>query len=65
MWRGVLVKPNGKVMYGVRVANLASKLIAHMIGANLSKSDTDLVLDHIYGTKRRRKRLPLQIVLED
>lgn len=65
MWRGVLVKPNRKVMYGVRVANTASKLIAHMIGASLSKSDTELVLDYIYGTKRRKKRLPPQIVLED
>ena len=61
MWKGVLVKPNGKVMYGVRVANIAAKLIAHLIGAKLSKTDVERILDCIYGTKRRRKSLPVQI----
>ena len=61
MWKGVLVKPNGKVMYGVRVANIAAKLIAHLIGAKLPKTDVERILDCIYGTKRRRKSLPVQI----
>lgn len=65
LWEGVLVKPNGRVMYGVRVANLASKLIAHMIGAELSQSDNILVLNHIYGTKRTKKRLPRPVYLEE
>ena len=66
MWRGVLVKPDGKIMYGVRVANIASKLIAHMIGATLPKGDAERFLDFVYGTKRRSsRRLPPQIVLQD
>ena len=64
-WRGVLVKPNGKVMYGVRVANIASKLIAHRIGATLPQGDAERVLDFVYGTRRSGKRLPRQIVLKD
>ena len=64
LWKGVLVKPNGRVLYGVRVANLASKLIAHMIGAKLSQSDKNSMLDHVYGTKRSKKmQLPPQIHL--
>ena len=65
MWRGVLVKPDGKVMYGVRVANVASKMIAHMIGAALQKGDKERVLDFVYGTRRRGRRLPSQVKLQD
>ena len=65
MWKGMLVKPNGRVMYGVRAANLASKLIAHLIGADLSKTDVERILDFTHGTKRRNKRLSPRIVLQN
>lgn len=65
MWKGVLVKPDGKVMYGVRAANLASKLVSHLIGTDLPQTDIDKILDFVHGAKRHRKRLPPQIVLQN
>ena len=64
MWRGMLVKPNGRIMYGTRVSNLAAKFIAHLIGAKLTKTDIERILTFIYGNKRRNKRLPPQIDLQ-
>ena len=59
MWKGVLVKPNGRMWYGSRVANTASKLIAHLVGVRLSKTVEGQLLDHMHGTKRSpNKKLP-------
>lgn len=63
MWRGVLVKPNGRVMYGSRVANLASKLIAYLVGVELKEVDVDRILTFIHGNRRSNKRLPPRITL--
>ena len=64
MWKGLLVKPNGRLMYGIRAANLASRLVAHLIGAKLTKTDVENILTFIYGNRRGNKRLPPQIVLK-
>lgn len=59
MWRTVLVKPDGRMLYGSRVANIASKLIAHLIGVRLSKNVEERLLTHIYGmTRSRNRKLP-------
>lgn len=59
MWEGLLVRPNGRMMYGSRVATTASKMIAHLVGVRLSKSMEDQLLDYIHGTARPPgKRLP-------
>ena len=58
-WQGILVKPNGRMMYGVRVANTASKMIAHLVGVKLSRSVANNLLDYVHGTKRSsKKKLP-------
>ena len=64
MWKGMLVKPNGRIMYGIRTANLASRLVAHLIGAKLTKTDVESILAFLYGNRRGNKRLPSQIVLK-
>lgn len=59
MWRGVLVKHNGRIVYGSRVATTASWLIAHLVGTPLSKRINESFLDRVYGTARSsRKKLP-------
>ena len=62
LWRGLLVKPNGYMMYGSRVATIAARVIAHMVGTNLPKPMTDKILDSIYGSSRSSSRkLPPRI----
>lgn len=59
-WREILVDPNGKIKFGKSVINNASKIVAHMIGANLDRDEAGDLLESIYGT-RHGKRLPEQI----
>lgn len=62
LWRGLLVKPNGRMMYGSRVATNASRMIAHLVGTSLPKPVADKLLDSIYGTARSpNKKLPPRI----
>ena len=59
IWTDLLVKPNGRMMYGVRVATTASKMIAHLVGVKLSNGEEDKLLEHMYGNSRStRKKLP-------
>ena len=59
MWKDLLVRPNGRMMYGVRVANMASNMIAHLVGVKLSKGEENKLLDHMYGNARSaKKKLP-------
>lgn len=62
LWRGLLVKPNGRMMYGSRVATNASRMIAHLVGTRLTKPVADKLLDSIYGSARSpNRRLPPRI----
>ena len=65
MWTGVLIKHNGRIMAGLRTAKIASKFVAHLLGAELPPNEKDSLLDRIYGTKRIKKRLPNQVNLGD
>ncbi len=58
MWSGVLVKPNGKIMAGRPTVKNATRFIAHLIGANISKDERNDLLEHIYGSVWRRHTLP-------
>ncbi|MYC80123.1 MAG: DGQHR domain-containing protein [Cenarchaeum sp. SB0661_bin_35] len=61
-WRGLLVRPDGRMMYGSRVATNASKVIAHLVGVHLPKTTVDKILDYMYGaTRLTNKRLPSPI----
>lgn len=58
-WRGLLVRPNGRMMYGSRVATAASKMIAHLVGVSLPKNVQEQLLDSIHGAARSpRRKLP-------
>ncbi|MDE0266298.1 MAG: DGQHR domain-containing protein [Thaumarchaeota archaeon] len=64
LWRGLLVKPNGRMMYGSRVATTASRVIAHMVGTDLPKPMTEKILDSIYGGARSLgRKLPPRIAI--
>lgn len=57
MWSGVLVHQNGKIMAGKPTAKNASKFIAHLIGAKLTKDEINGLLEQIHGN-RSNKTLP-------
>lgn len=62
LWRGLLIKPNGRIMYGSRVATNASRMIAHMVGTDLTKPVAEKLLDSIYGSARSpNRKLPPRI----
>ena len=62
MWKGLLVKTNGRMMYGARVANMASNMISHMVGVELSSTIKNNLLDYVYGTNRKQNmKLPTPI----
>jgi len=52
MWYGILIKPNGRTMSGKSVANNASKFIAHLMGAKLTRDERRDILNAIHGTTR-------------
>ena len=57
VWESILVQPNKRIMYGKPVVNNATKVIAHMIGADFTEKEKSDLLVAIYGRKRG-KRLP-------
>lgn len=57
MWENILVRPNGRIMFGKTVINNASMVIARMIGVNLSRGEMKELRSSIYG-RRRGKSLP-------
>lgn len=58
MWHGVLMNPNGRVMFGKNTVNRATHFIAHLGGANLTGDETEALLNHIYGEEWESHELP-------
>ncbi len=65
MWNGILIRTNGRVMYGKRTARTAGRLIAHLLGAEISQRDANFILDQKYGKGRAKsKKLPNRITIK-
>lgn len=60
-WRGLLVKPNGRIMAGTSASNNAGIVIAHRIGAELTARERDGALRFIHGNASERKKLPPRV----
>lgn len=60
-WRGLLVRPNGRIMAGRPASNNAGIVIAHRIGAELTTRERDGALRFIYGNASERQKLPPRV----
>ena len=63
LWKGLLVKPNGKIMAGKSASNSAGTMIAHMIGAKLTRKESDGVMKFVHGNASEGHHLPEPIRL--
>ena len=63
LWKGLLVKPNGKIMAGKSASNSAGTMIAHMIGAKLTRKESDGVMKFVHGNASEGHHLPEPIGL--
>ena len=52
-WHGVLMNPNGRVMSGRTVVNMAALFIAHLAGAPLTREERESLIGHIAGGDER------------
>lgn len=55
MWHGVLMNPNGRVMWGKGAGVRASEFIAHLGGAKLTADEEARLLEHIHGPQWREQ----------
>lgn len=62
-WRGLLVRPNGRIMAGRPASNNAGMVIAHRIGAELTTREREGALRFIYGNASDRQKLPPRVSL--
>lgn len=55
LWRGVLVRANGRVMSGATTVNQARLFVAHLCGATLDSRERKALTSHIFGDDKNQK----------